>query len=107
MATCTALRRSMPVAILVWMASTTTMASSMTRPMAEAMPPRVMRLKDIWKMRMATRVISTVTGMTTMATRVEPQSLRKRKMMAMESIRPKMMASQTLWTESRTRRDWS
>ena len=30
---------------LVWMASTTTMASSMTRPMAAAMPPSVIRLK--------------------------------------------------------------
>ncbi len=104
----TALRRSMPVAIFVWIASTTTIASSMTRPMALAMPPRVIRLKVMLSMRIASSVTRTVTGMTTIATRVEPRSLRNAiEEMTTERMRPKIMASHTLLTESRTSSDWS
>ena len=60
----------------VWIASTTTMASSMTSPMAAAMPPSVIRLKVRPVSFIDTSVISTVTGMTVVATSVVLQLLR-------------------------------
>ncbi len=46
--------------------------------MAAAMPPSVIRLKLRPASRIATSVISTVTGMTTMAVSVVPQFFRNR-----------------------------
>ena len=102
-----ACRRSPPLRMRAWMDSTTTMASSMTKPIAAAMPPRVMRLKLIPSRCMTTRVMSTATGMTVTAVSVVPQLRRKRKMMTTERIRPKTMDSQTPPTDERTRTDWS
>ncbi len=70
----TASMRVSPRSRWTTMFSTTTMASSMTRPMAAARPPRVMRLK-LWPMAQRKRmVMATVTGMTRPATREEVQS---------------------------------
>ena len=56
---------------------------------------------------MATKVMSTVTGMTTMAVSVVPQFFRKQKMITTDKMRPKRIASHTLRTEARTNWDWS
>ncbi len=78
------------------MFSTTTMASSMTRPMAAARPPSVIRLK-LWPMIQRKRTVTaTVTGMTRPAISEERQSRRKRKRMMQASTRPMRMASRTL-----------
>ena len=70
--------RGRPAAILANMASTTTMASSITRPMAAAMPPSVIMLKLMSTSFIATSVISTVMGIATMAVSTLPQFFRKK-----------------------------
>ena len=60
------------------MFSTTTIASSMTRPMAAARPPRVIRLKLSPMIHSMSTVTATVTGITRPATIEERQSRRKR-----------------------------
>ena len=65
-----------PASSFAWMASTTTIASSITMPMAAAIPPSVIRLKLMWKMRITTSVTSTVTGIP-MPTTNAPVRLRK------------------------------
>ncbi len=72
----TATTRLVPSLSRVWIASTTTMASSMTSPMAAAMPPSVIRLKVRPVSFIDTSVIRTVTGMTVVATSVVSQLLR-------------------------------
>src|SRR6266852_5098697 len=59
------------------MFSTTTIASSITRPMAAATPPRVIRSKLSPPRYIARNVASTVTGITRTATKVVPQFRRK------------------------------
>ena len=49
----------------------------MTRPMAAATPPSVIRSKLSPTSHIATKVTSTVTGMTSVATSVVPQLRRK------------------------------
>ena len=66
-----------------------------------------MRLKVSPVSRMDTRVMSTVTGMTAVATSVVPQLCRKRKRITTERTSPKRMASHTLCTDARTISDWS
>ena len=73
----TASKRGVPSEILAYTASTTTMASSMIKPIAAAMPPSVIRLKPKPSTRKASKVISTVVGITTAAVSVAPQFLRK------------------------------
>ena len=107
MARCTASSRDAPAATWLWMFSTTTMASSMTRPMAAAMPPRVIKSKLSPTSHMASTVTSSVTGMTSVATSVVPQLRRKPHMMSTDSTRPMRMASRTEPTAARTKSDWS
>ena len=72
----------------------------MTSPIAAAIPPSVIRLK-LWPNSLIARiVISTVIGMTAVATNVMPASQRNRKRIATARISPKTIASHTLWTES-------
>ena len=89
------------------MTSTTTMASSITRPIAAAMPPSVIRLNVRPASFIATSVRSTVTGMTAIATSVVRQRLRKKYRMTTERAMPNRIASHTLRTELRTISDWS
>ena len=89
------------------MFSTTTIASSITRPIAAATPPKVMRSKDRPTTYMARNVARTVTGMTRMATNVVPQLRRKAQRMATESRRPIRIASRTEVMEALTSSDWS
>ena len=78
------------------------MASSMTRPMAAASPPSVIRLKLSPMTQSTTIVTAMVTGITRPAISDEVQSRRKRKRMMQASTRPMKMASRTLEMESRT-----
>ena len=89
------------------MFSTMTMASSMTTPTAAARPPRVMRLKLMWKSFRNTIVMRIVAGITRAATRVVRQRFKKPTSTATERPRPIRMLSVTLAMESRTRSDWS
>ncbi len=98
----TASARLTPRVRRVWIASTTTMASSITRPIAAAIPPSVIRLNVRPVSFIDTSVMSTVTGMTVVATSVVSQLLRNTKRIRTESARPKMIASHTLSTEART-----
>jgi len=88
--------------ILVWIASATTIASSMMRPIAEAIPPRVMRLKVKPLNFMAASVTSTVTGIAIMVRKVVRQLRKKRNIINIDRMRPKIIASQTLPTEALT-----
>ncbi len=84
------------------MFSSTTMASSMTRPTAAASPPRVIRLK-LWPVNLRTmKVMSSVAGMTKPATSELPQSRKKSTRMIEESTNPSSTASRTLEMESWT-----
>src|ERR1019366_7349100 len=103
----TASDRFSPASRCITMFSTTTMASSITSPMAAARPPSVIRLK-LWPMPQSTRMVTAmVTGMTRPATSDDVQSRRKRNRMMQARISPMKMASRTLEIESRTSCDWS
>ena len=108
---CSAMRmavvRDWPASRWTTMFSTTTMASSMTRPMAAARPPRVIRLKDCPMAQRKRIVTATVTGITRPATSELDQSRRKRKRIMQASTSPMKMASRTLAMDSRTSSDWS
>ncbi len=70
-----------------------TMASSMIRPMAAAMPPSVMMLK-LWPVRRSTRVVAArVAGTAITAARVTFQSRRKTSSTRAASTTPMTMAS--------------
>ena len=89
------------------MFSTTTMASSITRPMAAASPPSVIRLKLSPMSHSTTMVTAMVTGITSPAISEEVQSRRNRNRMMQARMRPMKIASRTLEIESRTSCDWS
>ena len=98
----TASARGSPLSRCMTMFSTTTMASSMTRPMAAARPPSVIRLK-LCPIAQSTRIVTaTVTGMTRPAISDEVQSRRKRNRMMQARMSPMKMASRTLEMLSRT-----
>ena len=84
------------------MFSTTTMASSITRPTAAARPPRVIRLKLSSMTRSAMKVTAMVAGITRPATSEVPQSRRNSTMISDASTSPMRMASRTLSMESLT-----
>ena len=69
----------MLLGILAWTASTTTMASSTTTPMARTRAKRVMRLMESPNMSMKKKVPIRETGTARVGIRVERQSPRKRK----------------------------
>jgi hypothetical protein len=99
--------RSWPASRCITMFSTTTMASSMTRPTAAARPPSVIRLKLSPRARSTIKVIASVAGITRPATSEVPQSRRNRTMISDASTTPISTASRTLLIESFTRSDWS
>ena len=70
------------------MFSTTTMASSITRPTAAASPPSVIRLKLSPTTRRVMNVTATVAGITSPATSEVPQSRRNSTMMMDARIKP-------------------
>ena len=71
-------KRGPPEATRTHIASTTMMALSMINPIAAAMPPNVIMLKLMLASFIATIVISTETGMVTMAVQTLPQFFRKK-----------------------------
>ncbi len=84
-----------------------TMASSMIRPMAAAMPPRVMMLK-LWPVIFSTRLVAASTaGTATTAARVTFQSRRNTSRTRAARITPMMMALRRDEAESRIRSLWS
>ena len=85
-----------PASIWRKMFSTTTTASSITRPMATARPPIDMRLIDSPKRRMKRKVETTVSGRVMAETRVTRQSRRKRRRTITARTLPIRMASRTL-----------
>ena len=97
--------RSCPASRCSTMFSTTTIASSMTRPTAAARPPSVIRLKLSPSRRRAMNVIASVAGITRPATSDVPQSRRNSTMMSDASTKPMITASRTLAMESFTRSD--
>ena len=99
--------RVCPESRCMTMFSTTTMASSITRPTAAARPPRVIRLKLWFMARSMMKVIPIVAGITRPATSEVPQSRRNSTMMNDARISPMTMASRTLLMESFTISDWS
>ena len=102
-----ALARDCPASRCVTMFSTTTMASSMTRPTAAASPPSVIRLKLSPSTRSAMNVTASVAGMTMPATSEVPQSRRNSTMISDARTRPMITASRTLLIESLTISDRS
>ncbi len=84
------------------MFSTTTIASSMTKPTAAASPPSVIRLKLSPINLRAINVTAMVTGITRPATMEVPQSRRKITRMIEARMSPMMMASRTLAIDSET-----
>ncbi len=70
MASRAAVIRSRPAQSLAYIASTTTIASSITRPIDAAMPPSVIRLKLMPRAYIPASVLSTVTGIASAATTV-------------------------------------
>ncbi len=99
--------RDWPLSRCMTMFSTTTMASSITRPTAAASPPSVIRLK-LWSItRRMMKVIAMVAGITSPATSDVPQSRRNTTMISDARIRPIRMASRTLAMDSLTISDWS
>ena len=84
------------------MFSTTTTASSMTRPMATARPPIDIRLTVSEKNCMNRKVEMTVRGRVRAATSVMRQERRNTKSTTMASIPPMRMASRTLAMASAT-----
>ncbi len=99
--------RVWPASRCMTMFSTTTMASSITRPTAAASPPSVIRLKVSPSTRRAMKVTAMVAGITRPATSEVPQSRRNSTMMRDARIRPNRMASRTLSIELFTISDWS
>jgi hypothetical protein len=87
--------------------STTTMASSMIRPIATARPPRLMRLSDSPTSGKVASVSSTESGMASPATSVTRQFPRNSAMTRIDSAAPTAMASATPSMESFTRPAWS
>ena len=85
-----------------WMFSTTTTASSMTRPMATARPPIDIRLIVSPNRRMTTNVVITVSGSVIAATSVSRQSRRNRSRTMTASTPPMRIASRTLAIDART-----
>ena len=84
------------------MFSTTTIASSITKPTAAASPPSVIRLKLSPIRRSTMNVTASVAGMTRPATSDVPQSRKNTTMMSEASTRPRITASRTLLIESLT-----
>ena len=78
------------------MPSTTTTASSMTRPMATASPPIDMTLMVSPSQRMTRNVVMTVSGSVTEATSVSRQSRRNTSRTITASKPPTRIASRTL-----------
>ncbi len=89
------------------MASTMTMASSMTRPIATAMPPSDMRLSVWCARRMKRNVMESVTGTLSEWTTPARRSRRKAAMTTKQRPIPTRMASRTLAIDSSTRVAWS
>ncbi len=89
------------------MFSATTIALSMMSPMATAMPPRDIRLRDSPMAAVTAKVPSTETGMLTPAMRVRRIDPRKTQSTPTASSMPRAMASLTLRRDSRTRSAWS
>ena len=83
-----------------WMFSTTTTASSMTRPMATARPPIDIRLIVPPNSRMKTNVGITASGSVTAAISVRRQSRRKTSSTTMARKPPMRIASRTLAIDS-------
>ncbi len=101
-ALCTARARSCPASRCRTIFSSTTMASSMTKPTAAASPPRVIRLK-LWPVKRSTmKVMSSVTGMTSPATNDVPQSRKNSTSTTEDNRMPRRTASRTLEIESWT-----
>ena len=101
----TASKRPLPRRTCVWIASTTTIASSITSPIAAATPPSVIRLKLSLAAASATSVARTVTGITSTAVTVVRQLLRKPYRIATDRNSPKAIASHTPRTDARTSSD--
>ncbi len=99
--------RDCPLSRCITMFSTTTIASSMTRPTAAARPPSVIRLKLSPSSRRTMNVTASVAGITSPATSEVPQSRRNSTMMSDASTSPRITASRTLLIESPTMSDWS
>ena len=103
MATC----RSAPVARCRAMFSVITTASSITRPIAMAMAPSVIRLKVWPRARMAATVMMRVRGMLVALMAVMRPWRRKRNRTITARMAPMSMASRTPCTASRTSAAWS
>ena len=89
------------------MCSIITMASSMTRPMAAAMPPSVMMLK-LWPSNLSARVVMASTaGTTTTATAVMCRLRRKTSRTSAASTAPMAMAAAKPWAEDLINSLWS
>ncbi len=86
------------------MASTITMASSTTRPIATAIPPSDMRLSVWCASRIPTKVMASVIGTVVAARSPARRSRRKSAMTPAHRTTPTRMASRTLAIDSRTRR---
>ena len=97
--------RGCPASRCVTMFSTTTIASSMTRPTAAASPPSVIRLKLSPSTRSVMNVTASVAGITRPATSEVPQSRRNSTMISDASTSPMITASRTLVIESLTSSD--
>ncbi len=89
------------------MFSTTTIASSMTRPTAAARPPSVIRLKLCPSIFITMNVTTIVTGTTRPVLTAAPHSRRNSQIMIAASTSPMTIASRTLLIESSTMPDWS
>ncbi len=110
---CTAARmaasRPPPARSSRWRAmfSVTTTASSITRPIAIAIAPRVIRL-NVWPITHITNTVTaSVTGIAAALIAVMRPWRRNRSSTSTASTAPISMASRTEWTASRTRAAWS
>ena len=89
------------------MASTTMMASSMTRPIATASPPSDIRLSVWWNSFINTKVAASTSGTAEAATTPARTSLSEIPSTMRHSTTPRRIASRTLAALSSTRVAWS
>ena len=89
------------------MCSTITMTSSIKRPIAAAMPPRVMMLKLMPSTESSSMVISTDSGTTVIATSMTRQFRKYARMTSAAKPSPIAIASSTAAIEERTSSVWS
>ena len=99
--------RSRPRAPSCARCSTMTIASSRTRPIAAAIPPRVMRFRDCRAMPRPRSVSATLPGSTTAASAPRNGLPMNAAMIAIASSPPTRSPSRTLPIEARMRSAWS